>query len=321
MQRTISSLIVVTLVGCGAVAEPQSNKTEIAPAEVSAKASAPQDTLAPVRAAANTPAQGASVPPDSGTPAPDEPCLAPLPEDDWSAGEEVLFFDFTKNLTPDPKVGSFQAGLSPLGTAPVRMPDTEQSALLGKLFSSYLLSRQACESYFTDAKEAQAEGQFAPRVDAYMEGSFTKAKQKEKAYLINLHECGMTTFTAFPPTNMLVVFSEDGRLVAKFDGLWSTDIEGRYDLNRDGVHELLLGSFNVATGGYTFMSAQLVSLQGGKHLTTEKDFALVWEAGCGSGQSEARVWGQKIYVKPLYTPAGFRPIFRFEKDAVACPKQ
>lgn len=100
----------------------------------------------------------------------------------------------------------------------------------------------------TDCKAAREAGQFVPDVRSKAAGSFTAAGTQQTAYLVFVGECGASHAQSWG-TKRLAVF-EDNRLVTSLDVNDHGSIVGVYDVNSDGVNELLVEGGWMGQGYY-----------------------------------------------------------------------
>jgi hypothetical protein len=159
----------------------------------------------------------------------------------------------------------------------------------------------------------RAAGRIDPEVLDKADGSFTEPNAQQTAYLIAVNE-RHAALDGNSGTTRLAVF--DGRglvLNAEVGDYW--EMPKTFDLNRDGVNELLLAGGSTQADG-TVWRAELIELRGGKP-STVKDFDRVYLDGCETSGQNARTFGTMI----LYTPAApgaFPSDFRQDVYRSAC---
>ncbi len=115
------------------------------------------------------------------------------------------------------------------------------------------------------------------RIASVVTGSFTASGAKETVYLVAVTKCGETMAEMGADVNRLLVFSGN-QMVASAETRSDTILKG-YDLNGDGVSELLLvGGW--AHGGEITTNATLVRFDK-KALVTIENFGAVYQDVCG----------------------------------------
>jgi hypothetical protein len=117
----------------------------------------------------------------------------------------------------------------------------------------------------------------AATISAVAEGSFTAAGAKQTAYIIDTHS-GSPADNDGP--KYLAIFSGE-TYVADFPVPNLSLILGTFDLNRDGVNELLLGYYYMQMG-QAMEWAKLVQVSQGQ-LRTIKDFGTTYVSFCEAG--------------------------------------
>jgi hypothetical protein len=216
-------------------------------------------------------------------------------------GRQQVLYDFRKQMG---------------GGSPKLAPATERS-VLSAVFSSYLKSANDCKEVETPVNDdylaaARKAGQIVPGVVSMATGSFTAAGQKETAYIISVDECNASHADNYG-TKRLVVFSGQ-KLVADVDTDFKREILRTFDLNGDGVNELLLSGGDM-NQGITVGVAALVELHDGK-LRVIKDFEKTEENSCESGFSDSNAMASVI----SYNPAakGKMPDFHVDNYRAKC---
>jgi hypothetical protein len=149
-------------------------------------------------------------------------------------------------------------------------------------------------------------------VTATAEGSFTASGAKQTAYLIDTHAGGSADQSG---PKYLAIFSGE-TLVADFPAPSLSLILQTFDLNRDGINELLLGHRSTQMGE-SVEWAKLVQITQGR-LRIIKDFEKTYRSTCNSEAA-----GEKIVEASaiFYPPAanGQMPDFRVDNFRAACP--
>jgi hypothetical protein len=200
------------------------------------------------------------------------------------AGAKDVLYDF-RDATDD-------AGPPKLGTQ-------EQAAIFDAVFGPRrpFTGDEDCEEEHDKCLAAdRAAGRIEPEVLAKMLGSFTQPNTQQVAYLIAAHEEHSAHVDNFG-TKRLAIF--DGqRLVINVDIGDYWEIPKTFDLNHDGISELLLAGSYSQMGG-TVLWAELVDLRSGKPAVV-KDFDKVYMDDCAAIYQDTKMFGTLI----LYTPAG-----------------
>lgn len=145
-------------------------------------------------------------------------------------------------------------------------------------------------------------------------GSFTEAGKQQIAYLIDTRTGGHAD--NFGPKYLAIFNGET--YVADFPVPNLSLILQAYDLNRDGLNELLLGYSNTQMGEVQEW-AKLVQVAQGK-LRVIRDFGNVYHSTCGSASvSDKGIDSSVIF----YTPASNNqmPDFRVDNYRAACPAE
>jgi serine/threonine protein kinase/S1-C subfamily serine protease len=151
-------------------------------------------------------------------------------------------------------------------------------------------------------------------VTGVAEGSFTAAGVKQTAYLIDTNS-GSPTDQGGP--KYLAIFSGE-TLVADFPVPSLSLVLQTFDLNRDGINELLLGS-HYTQKGEVVEWAKLVQVAQGR-LRIIKDFETTYRSTCGSeAASEKVIAASAIFYPPAAT--GQLPDFRVDNFKAACPPE
>lgn len=221
------------------------------------------------------------------------------------AGANKLLHDFSK-------VGLFtESEQKPVSAAVERK-------VLTSAFGSYLTDESHCrpdeniDSTTPDGLRALRKvGQIVPRVNSTATGSFTKSGVVQIAYSIFVGECGAPHVVNWG-TKRLVVF-EGESIVANVDVKDHGVIDATYDLDGNGVSELLVSGAYMQMGHY-FAWSQLVDLTDGK-LRVIKDFKDVVEDSCGSVAEGNKRTVAFVYYSPT---VGKFPEFRLDKQRVKC---
>ena len=216
-------------------------------------------------------------------------------------GRQVLY-DFRKE-----SVDSSRSSLAP----------ALERRIISAVFDSYLKRPEDCKTveeaagtddYLAAARKA---GQFVPSVVARSEGSFTAAGERETAYIISVGECNASHADNFG-TKRLVVFSGQ-KLVADVDTDFKSSILRTYDLDHDGVDELLLGGGDMSQG-IVVEVASLVELRAGR-LRVIKDFGKTREDSCNAELSDSQLRASVI----SYAAArGKMPEFHVDNYGAGC---
>ena len=153
-------------------------------------------------------------------------------------------------------------------------------------------------------------------ISAMAEGSFTAPNTKQTAYIIDTHSgspadndgakylaifAGETYITDFPVPNLSLIIST-------------------FDLNRDGVNELLLGYYYMQMG-QAMEWAKLVHVSQGQ-LRAIKDFGTTYVSYCEAGlapDSNPGVAAVAVFYAPAQT--GQMPELRVDNYKAACPSE
>jgi hypothetical protein len=201
--------------------------------------------------------------------------------------------------------------------APSLTPAAE-GKILSAVFHSYLKKPDDCkeveatagsDDYLSAARKA---GQFVPSVVARAEGSFTAAGEQQTAYVISVGECNASHADNYG-TKRLVVFSGQ-KLVADVDADFNSDILRIFDLNRDGVNELLLGGRDMNQGIVVEVAA-LVELQEGR-LRVIKDFGKTREDSCEAELSDSQI--KAAVISYTATAKGEMPKLHVDNYRASC---
>ncbi len=161
------------------------------------------------------------------------------------------------------------------------------------------------------------------RIAGLSAGSFTGAGKTETAYLIDYVKCNEDPARR---SNRLAVFSED-KLIAVAE-VPELVLLKSYDLNGDGINELLL-SGGVARVGEVRSSARLVQFDKAE-LKTVEDFGTVYDNACGmfAGAGERRRELHNGGVDPIIDavliaylprPGNQMPSFTAQRFRADCP--
>lgn len=194
-------------------------------------------------------------------------------------------------------------------------PAQSQSILSEVFPNGYLSSSDGCifdaETSGLGLSQAEAQGQFVPRVWSFASGSFTQPGVPQEAYVINLEECSAGHSDNYGTTRLYIVA---GRRVVMDVEVPATSIDAIVDINGDGIDELLLTKGSTGQG-YTVVSADLISLQNSeyKHLQV---FPEVYNGACGTLDENATETMAEI----VYYPKSFNsePIFEVTHYEAPC---
>lgn len=145
-------------------------------------------------------------------------------------------------------------------------------------------------------------------------GSFTEAGKQQTAYLIDTRTG--THADNFGP-KFLAIFNGDS-YVADFPVPNMSLILQAYDLNRDGINELLLGYANTQTGEVQEWS-RLVQVSQAK-LRVIRDFGPVYHSTCGNPNASDKAIDAAVV---FYTPAANNQMsdFRVDNYRAQCPSE
>jgi hypothetical protein len=112
------------------------------------------------------------------------------------------------------------------------------------------------------------------RIVSQAEGSFTAPGTHQAAYLVDIASCGQD------PTSSMqrLLIADASGMISNLEAPLGTTILSTYDLNHDGVSELLLGGVTAGQGAVR-KTASLVEFEKGK-LRTLEDFGQVYENPC-----------------------------------------
>jgi S1-C subfamily serine protease len=147
------------------------------------------------------------------------------------------------------------------------------------------------------------------------EGSFTTAGAKQTAYLIDTHS-GSPAEQGGP--KYLAIFSGD-TLVADFPVPGLSLVLQTFDLNRDGINELLLG-YHHTQAGEVLEWAKLVQVTQGR-LRIIKDFETTYRSTCGSEAATDKAIEASAIFYPPTAANGQMPDFRVDNFRAACPPE
>lgn len=221
-----------------------------------------------------------------------------------TAGANKLLHDFRKagpeESTKQPAVGA----------------NLERS-ILTAMFGSYLTDETQCPLDVGDPttpeglRDLRKSGYLVPSISSNVNGSFTKAGAKQTAYVILVGECGAPHVVNWG-TKRLAIF-EGQTLVANVDVKDYNTIIESYDLDGDGISELLLAGAYMQMGHY-FSWAELVDARDGK-LHVLKDFKDIVDDPCGNPAEGKTSATAAIYYTP--TP-GQLPEFRVDRRRAKC---
>src|SRR5258708_2137447 len=209
------------------------------------------------------------------------------------AGANQLLFDFrhppTKKSRP-------------------KLSAAAQDKIISTIFHSYLKEGERCSDEIYSIEEARAKGQISPTIEDSAIGSFTATGTKQTAYTINVGECNASHADGFG-TKRLVIF-ENQKLVANVDADQHSEILQVFDLDQDGINELLLdGGF--MNQGISVEHSILVDFQEGK-LRVVHDFGQTSYDSCPSGQKKSSSGALAIFYTTLVK--GQMPEFRTDAD-------
>jgi serine/threonine protein kinase len=190
--------------------------------------------------------------------------------------------------------------------------------VLPAVFKSYLTNEDQCSDFEGNTsnpeglREARAAGYIVPAIVDVATGSFTAPGLQQTAYLITVGECGAPHVVNWG-TKRLAVFTGQ-TLVLNVDVQDHTAILGTYDLNKDGIDELLL------TGGYMqsgLMSewGALISVQDAR-LQFVKKFNSVRDNSCSSMEPKSGTGAAVIYYTRGAGAVG--PEFRIDNYQAKC---
>ncbi|HEY0378273.1 MAG TPA: protein kinase [Pyrinomonadaceae bacterium] len=151
-------------------------------------------------------------------------------------------------------------------------------------------------------------------VSAVAEGSFTASGAKETAYVIDTHS-GSAADNDGP--KYLAIFSGE-TYVADYPVPNLSLVVRTFDLNRDGVNELLLGYYYMQMGR-AMEWAKLVQLQQGQ-LRVVKDFGTTYFNACEAGpENNPGLAAAVVYVAPAARDQ--LPELRVDNYKAACPAE
>jgi hypothetical protein len=189
-----------------------------------------------------------------------------------------------------------------------------EHALFERVFGAgrYLRDAAACRGDSPNLEAARLAGDFAPRALEVVDGAFTKAGAKQRAYLLHNAECGATHADNFG-TATLAVF-EGEQVVARANLPGGASIAGVFDLDGDGVRELLV-TFGFTNMGEHVESASLRRFEG-ERLVELRDFGQVESSSC---ESEIAPKAQEVTTVRAIVRPGAPPEFRTETKRSACP--
>ena len=160
-----------------------------------------------------------------------------------------------------------------------------QKSVLSKVFRKYLSDDSKCNPNFagnsTDdfLKAARDAGQIVPTIVDSTTGSFTASGQTQTLYVISVNECGASHADNYGSKRVAIVAGP--QIVANVDSDFKSSIVRKFDLDGDGVDEVLMTSGDMSQGTLTEM-ATLLSFQNGKMKVIE-DFGTVVLDSCASG--------------------------------------
>ncbi|MBA2504101.1 MAG: protein kinase [Pyrinomonadaceae bacterium] len=186
-------------------------------------------------------------------------------------------------------------------STPPNLSDQAKSRILSIVFRSYLTGTDQCQSIDGDAgndflAEQRAAGQFVPEIVSSASGSFTAPGLQQTAYLIEVGECNASHADNYG-TKRLVIFN-DQNLVANVDAELNTSILKPFDINADGINELLLSGGDMHMGinpGW----GTLVDFNNNRPRVIRK-FERVYEDSCESERRGSSSLASVI----LYAPTG-----------------
>lgn len=189
--------------------------------------------------------------------------------------------------------------------------------VLSMVFGSYLTDQNQCPSEVGDSstpeglRELRKAGHIVPRVTSTATGSFTRAAANQVAYMVFVGECGAPHVVNWGTKRLVIL---EGQTVAvNLDVGDYTSIDGSYDLDSDGIGELLL------SGGYmqmgeSFVWAKLVDAKDGK-IHVVRDFKDVVKDSCGAAYAGSTRTASAIYYTPI---TGRLPEYRIDQKRVKC---
>jgi serine/threonine protein kinase len=199
------------------------------------------------------------------------------------AGAKEMLYDFRQQRDSE--------------TTQKRLSIEEERKILSAIFKSYLTNESQCEGYEGDVsnqeglRTARNDGYIVPKIIDSATGSFTAPGMQQTAYLIMTGECGAPHVVNWG-TKRLAVFSED-RLLVNVDIQDHTSIIGTYDLNGDGINELLLTG-GYAQSGYIGEWGAIISVKDSR-LHFDKKLESVWDSTCASMATKPSVTAAVIY--------------------------
>lgn len=173
----------------------------------------------------------------------------------------------------------------------------EKQRVLSTVFDSYLTDSNQCHNFEGSTatpeglKEARDSGFIVPEINDRISGSFTRPGLQQTAYLIWVRECGAPHAVNWG-TKRLAVFTSE-TLSVNVDVQDHTAILRSYDLNGDGVNELLLTGGYMQTGLLTEWGA-LISVKDGR-LRFDRKLETVRESTCASMDTKPSVMAAVIY--------------------------
>ena len=220
------------------------------------------------------------------------------------AGANELLYDFRRQENTETEKSKISA--------------EEQEMVLSAVFDSYLTNSNQCRDFEGNTstpeglKEARELGNIVPEISDKATGSFTRPGMQQSAYLIWVGECGAAHVVNWG-TKRLAIFTGQ-QLSLNVDVQDHTAILGTYDMNGDGVHELLVTGGYAQSGLITEWGA-LVSVKDGR-LRFDRRLETVRESTCASMDPKPSVTAALIYY--THGAVGKSPEIRVDNYQAKC---
>ncbi len=186
-------------------------------------------------------------------------------------------------------------------SAPPNLTDEAKRRILSIVFRSYLTDANQCQSIDGEAgddflAEQRAAGQFVPEIVSSASGAFTAPNLQQTAYLIEVGECNASHADNYG-TKRLVIFNGQN-LVANIDAELNRSILSPFDINADGINELLLSGGDMHMG-INLGWGTLLDFNNNRPRVIRK-FERVYEDSCESERRGSSALASLI----LYAPTG-----------------
>lgn len=164
--------------------------------------------------------------------------------------------------------------------------------------------------------EWKQSGYSKPSISQVIPGSFTSPNAKEIVYIIHGGDINPRSTLSSENDSVIAIFSGDSFVTSlRYEGMGVIAV---FDLNNDGLNELLLSSGGLWMG-YFYEDVKLVDVRGGQ-IRPIQDFGTVINDPCDAGDKDRRVISRSI-IYNSQTASGTWPRFKVEYYEVQCPEK